>query len=48
MVRLKSNPKLDKQSLRTIGPHRYVRAQGQLSRGEHPVLVVKDGRRYWV
>jgi hypothetical protein len=47
VMRLKSNRKLDKQSLRTTWPHRYGQTQGQLSGVEHAVLVVKDGRRYW-
>lgn len=47
VMRLKSNRKLATQALRTIWPHRYGHGQGKLSRVEHPVLVVKDGRRYW-
>ena len=47
MVRLKSNRKLDKNSLRTTWPHRYGHARGELRGVAHPVLVVKDGRRYW-
>ncbi|HJY80132.1 MAG TPA: transposase, partial [Candidatus Binatia bacterium] len=45
--RLKSNRKLDKQSLCLTWPHRYGHAQGKLHGVEHAVLVVKDGRRYW-
>ena len=47
MTRLKSHRKLDKASLRTKWPHRYGHAQGKLRGVSHPVLVVKDGRRYW-
>ena len=46
-MRLKSNRKLDKQSLRTTWPHRYGHARGELRGVAHPVLVVKDGRRDW-
>ena len=46
-TRLKSNRKLDKKTVRTKWPHRYGHAQGQLHGVSHPVLVVKDGRRYW-
>jgi putative transposase len=47
VTRLKGNRKLDKKSLRTKWPQRYGQAQGELRGVEHPVLVVKDGRRYW-
>jgi len=47
VVRLKSNRKLAKHSLRTTWPHRYGHARGELRGVAHPVLVVKDGRRYW-
>jgi putative transposase len=47
VMRLKSNRKFGESSLRTTGPHRYGHAQGELRGVEHPVLVVKDGRRYW-
>jgi hypothetical protein len=47
VTRLKSNRKLDTRALRTTWPHRYGQAQGKLSSVAHPVLVVKDGRRYW-
>lgn len=46
-TRLKSNRKLDADSLRTTWPHRYGHARGHLRGVAHPVLVVKDGRRYW-
>jgi putative transposase len=47
VTRLKSNRKLDKESLRTTWPHRYGQAQGNLHGVGHLVLVIKDGRRYW-
>lgn len=47
VMRLKSNRKFGAQSLRTTWPHRYGHARGALRGVEHPVLVVKDGRRYW-
>ncbi len=47
VLRLKSNRKFGDQSLRTTWPHRYGHAQGALRGVAHPVLVVKDGRRYW-
>ena len=47
MLRLKSNRKFGDHSLRTTWPHRYGPAQREVGGVEHPVLVVKDGRRYW-
>jgi len=47
VLRLTRNRKFGAQSLRTTWPHRYGHAQGELRGVEHPVLVVKDGRRYW-
>jgi putative transposase len=47
VMRLKSNRKLDKHSLRATWSHRYGHARGKLSGVGHPVVVVKDGRRYW-
>jgi putative transposase len=47
VLRLKSNRKFGDHSLRTTWPHRYGHAQGKLRGVTHPVLVVKDGRRYW-
>jgi putative transposase len=47
VMRLKSNRKFGAHSLRTTRPHRYGHAQGGLRGVDHPVLVVKDGRRYW-
>jgi hypothetical protein len=47
VMRLKSNRKFGEHSLRTTWPHRYGHARGDLRGVAHPVLVVKDGRRYW-
>lgn len=47
VMRLKSNRKFGEHSLRTTWPHRYGHARGELRGVKHPVLVVKDGRRYW-
>jgi hypothetical protein len=47
VMRRKSNRKFGEYSLRTTWPHRYGHAQGDLRGVDHPVLVVKDGRRYW-
>ena len=47
VMRLKSNRKFGESSLRGTWPHRYGHAQGELRGVKHPVLVVKDGRRYW-
>lgn len=46
-MRLKSNRKFGERSLRTTWPHRYGHGQGELRGVGHPVVVVKDGRRYW-
>lgn len=46
--RLKSNRLFAGQPLRRPWPHRYGQACGQLRKLYHSVLVVKDGRRYWV
>ena len=46
-MRLKSNRKFGEQVLRTTWPHRYGHGSGKLRGVTHPVLVVKDGRRYW-
>jgi hypothetical protein len=46
-MRLKSNRTCGAHSLRTTWRHRYGHAQGELRGVAHPVLVVKDGRRYW-
>jgi hypothetical protein len=47
VVRLKSNRKLAGKSLRNTWPQRSGPAQGELRGVAHPVVVVKDGRRYW-
>jgi hypothetical protein len=47
VMRLKSNRKFGDHSLRTTWPHRYGHARGELRGVDQPVLVVKDGRRYW-
>jgi hypothetical protein len=47
VMRLKSNRKFGAHSLRTTWPHRYGHARGELRGVDPPVLVVKDGRRYW-
>ena len=47
VARLKSNRKVDKEAVRAKWPQRYGQAQGKLHGVGHPVLVVKDGRRYW-
>jgi Transposase DDE domain len=46
-VRMKSNRKFGESPLHTTWPHRYGHAQGELRGVAHPVLGVKDGRRYW-
>jgi putative transposase len=47
VMRLKSNRKFGEHSLRTTWSHRYGHGRGELRGVDHPVLVVKDGRRYW-
>lgn len=47
VMRLKSNRKFGERSLRTTWPRRYGHGQGELRGVGHPVVVVKDGRRYW-
>jgi hypothetical protein len=47
VMRLKSKRLLENKPLRTTWAHRYGQAQGRLRGVAHPVLVVKDGRRYW-
>jgi len=46
-MRLKRTRKCGEQVLRTTWPHRYGPGSGKLRGVTHPVLVVKDGRRYW-
>jgi len=48
VARLKSNRLLDGHALRKKWSHHYGHAVGRLRRVQYPVLVVKDGRRYWV
>ena len=48
VAQIKSNRKLDGKSVRHRWPHRYGQAVGRLSRVNHQVRVIKDGRRYWV
>lgn len=48
VARLKSNRLFEGQAVRERWPHRYGRAQGRLRKVSHEVLVVKDGRRYFV
>ena len=47
VMRLKSKRTCGDQSLRTTWSQRYGHARGELRGVAHPVLVVKDGRRYW-
>ncbi len=47
VMRLKSNRKFGPHALRTTWPHRYGHGRGALRGVAHPVVVVKDGRRYW-
>src|SRR5262245_17682600 len=47
VTRLKSTRLLEGKALRTTWPQRYGHAQGRLRKVRHPLLVVKDGRRYW-
>lgn len=47
-ARLKSNRLLDGQAVRERWPHRFGHARGRLRKVSHEVLVVKDGRRYFV
>src|SRR5215210_2494844 len=48
VARLKSNRLFEGQAVRGRWPHRYGRAVGRLRKVNHEVLVVKDGRRYFV
>lgn len=47
-ARLKSNRLLDGAAVRERWRHRFGRAVGRLRKVSHEVLVVKDGRRYFV
>lgn len=46
--RLKSNRLLDGVAVKKKWPHRFGHARGWLRKVKHEVLVVKDGRRYFV
>lgn len=48
VARLRSNRLLDAQAVRERWPQRYGHARGRLRKVSHEVLVVKDGRRYFV
>lgn len=48
VARLKSNRLLDGRAVRERWPHRFGHARGRLRKVSHEVLVVKDGRRYFV
>lgn len=48
VARLKSNRLLDSVAVRERWAHRFGRAVGRLRKVSHEVLVVKDGRRYFV
>lgn len=48
VARLKSNRLLDSVAVRERWPHRFGQARGRLRKVSHEVLVVKDGRRYFV
>ena len=48
VARLKSNRLFERQAVRHRWPHRFGRAVGRLRKVNHQVVVVKDGRRYFV
>ena len=48
VARLKSNRLFAGKAVRERWPHRYGREVGRLRKINHEVLVVKDGRRYFV
>jgi DDE family transposase len=48
VARLKSNRLFEGKAVRQRWPHRFGRAIGRLRKINHEVLVVKDGRRYFV
>jgi len=48
VARLKSNRLFEGRAVRERWPHRFGRATGRLRKINHEVLVVKDGRRYFV
>ena len=47
VAQIKSNRKIGGRQVRHLWPHRFGQAQGKLSRVNHEVKVIKDGRRYW-
>jgi hypothetical protein len=48
VARLKSNRLFEGQAVRSMWPHRFGRAVGKLRKVNHNIVVVKDGRRYFV
>jgi putative transposase len=48
VARLKSNRLFEGQAVRLRWPHRFGRDVGRLRQVKHQVVVVKDGRRYFV
>ena len=48
MARLKSNRLFEGKAVRERWPHRFGRAIGRVRKVNHEVVVVKDGRRYFV
>jgi len=48
VARLKSNRLFEGKAVRERWPHRYGRVVGRLRKVSHEVVVVKDGRRYFV
>jgi hypothetical protein len=48
VARLKSNRLFEGKAVRERWPHRFGRAVGRLRKVNHEVVVVKDGRRYFV
>jgi putative transposase len=48
VARIKSNRLLDGESIGKKWGQSYGQATGQLKRVDHPVRIVKDGRRFWV
>lgn len=48
VARLKSNRLFEGKAVRERWPHRYGKAIGRLRKVNHQVMIVKDGRRYFV
>jgi hypothetical protein len=48
VARLKSNRLFEGRAVRDRWPHRFGHARGRLRKISHEVMVVKDGRRYFV